>query len=421
MRVTPGVTAKVSCGLLLVLAACDRPTTMESSSAAAVTLSDSAGIQVLDVPAAVLNALPTRELEAEPSVVIGKLDGLDEEMFGSVTDATLLSDGSIVIVDRQQSQLLVFDGRGAFRHRIGGEGDGPGEFRFLRSVSTTDDTLYAHSSGLVSRFLADGTFLDSKQASVSVGLQMGLESLKPVTWRVPTLYWKTRNDYPGDVPEGNGPHDILFHIAVADTSGGTLFATLDAAPGYWVRLTAAQLSLARDDGLEHFPVGNVMHHPLAADIDATYVNEGPVVGRPDAATLEFRDHSWQVRRIARYELESDLEPEDGAVLEWLVSLGPPTDGPIVRRAWERLPRPDAPGTFFDLRAGRQNDVWIATRPVPGDRPVPWTRWLRVGSDGTPIEWVLTPSLDILEVGTDGVLALTTDDLGVHRVARYAFQ
>lgn len=47
--------------------------------------------------------------------------------------------------------------------------------------------------------------------------------------------------------------------------------------------------------------------------------------------------------------------------------------------------------------------------------------LRVAPDGTPVEWVLTPAVEILAVGPDGLLARSIDELGVHRVARYAYR
>ena len=89
---------------------------------------DSAGIRVIE------NARPEEGsrlhwvIGPEPAVSIGDVDGEDPYLFSYAWDATKLSDGRIVVVDRSTSELRVFDETGTYLATWGGLGEGPGEF-----------------------------------------------------------------------------------------------------------------------------------------------------------------------------------------------------------------------------------------------------------------------------------------------------
>ena len=62
-------------------------------------------------------------------ITIGVADGELHEMFGDVTDLALPGDGTILVLDNQNSEVRVFDYGGALLASFGGRGEGPGEFR----------------------------------------------------------------------------------------------------------------------------------------------------------------------------------------------------------------------------------------------------------------------------------------------------
>ena len=89
--------------------------------------------------AVVENACPPhgsrlRWIGPEPVVSIGGGEGGDATMFSDATDATILRDGRIVVVERSTSELRVFDPSGTHVATWGGEGWGPGEFTDLLQV-----------------------------------------------------------------------------------------------------------------------------------------------------------------------------------------------------------------------------------------------------------------------------------------------
>lgn len=86
---------------------------------------------------------------SEPAVVIGA--GIDPEVpFDNIAAVVRLSDGRIVVADGGlDSRLSVFSPEGRYLGRLGREGDGPGEFRFIRSLQVgPNDSLYVFDVSL---------------------------------------------------------------------------------------------------------------------------------------------------------------------------------------------------------------------------------------------------------------------------------
>ena len=410
---------RVSLALLLAVGCRDLG---ESTGESSVTVRDSASIRIIDAPPSVLAGLSVRTVSAEPRLLIGVMEGPDEEMFGYIRDATRLNGGYIAIADAQQSRVLVFDRTGEYIRSIGGPGQGPGEFRSISGLAVEGDTLVVSSSRLISRFLLNGEFIDSRRVSAGIGGQMGLEYHRPVGWSVPALYWMTRDTYPRGVPEGDGPHDILLFVARADTLGGARLDTLSVAPGYWVQLTEAEMTTAQETGLGSFTVGNVTPHPLAPDVLATFVVDRLITAWTDGRELQFRDYGGVVVGLGRYGPSPGSDHDELALRDWVLSLEERGKGPLLRRAWDVLEPPEAQPLVYDLRTGAANHVWIAMGPieVEGEGRL-WSQWLRVGPDAIPIGWVWAPPVDIIELGPEGIIALQTDQLGVQRIAVYDYE
>ncbi len=61
------------------------------------------------------------------------------EFFGVIGDLTLDAEGSVYLLDRQLSEIKVFDAEGMYLRTIGREGEGPGEFRRPSSVLVLPD------------------------------------------------------------------------------------------------------------------------------------------------------------------------------------------------------------------------------------------------------------------------------------------
>lgn len=62
-------------------------------------------------------------------VVIGALDGAEEYLFGQVQDLAVDADGGIYVFDGQVPALRYYDPTGKYVRTLGGEGEGPGEYK----------------------------------------------------------------------------------------------------------------------------------------------------------------------------------------------------------------------------------------------------------------------------------------------------
>lgn len=78
-------------------------------------------------------------LDSRPSAGIGSADGDPNYMFSLVMAAMKTADGRILVADRDGT-IRVYDATGKYLQSIGGQGEGPGEFRHLRTMFSTAET-----------------------------------------------------------------------------------------------------------------------------------------------------------------------------------------------------------------------------------------------------------------------------------------
>lgn len=103
-----------------------------------VVTSDSAGVEIV---ANTIGTSHTCSLNEPPTFEFGALEG--PGVLEHVTDIGMMSDGAILIADRLASNVKVLDSRGGYSHSIGRQGEGPGEFRRIVSLTVINDTTFA--------------------------------------------------------------------------------------------------------------------------------------------------------------------------------------------------------------------------------------------------------------------------------------
>ena len=106
---------------------------MSEAERGAPTVRDSAGVRIVE------NTVPAWggaewSLSPEPILSIGQQDGDAAYLFHGVLRALQLSDGRIAVANQGSSEIRFFDAEGRFLSGVGGEGDGPGEFRLMSLV-----------------------------------------------------------------------------------------------------------------------------------------------------------------------------------------------------------------------------------------------------------------------------------------------
>lgn len=345
-------------------------------------------------------------LSESPVVSIGAVDGDPDHQLFRVSDATVLRDGSIVVVNTGNSTLAVYDREGRFATRIGGKGQGPGEFEVPLWVESLDgDTLVAWDSRLrrLSYFdrtgrlvrmttlsdadgtfleavglLADGSFLVSRGPDVFAMMQ-GQSGV----WRDSTALQRFGPDGRRTGTLGPFPDDEMYLL---DRPGG--FAWNNLPFGRRTLLAATRHGLyVGDSGTGEIAV-------LAPDGTRSGVLRSP-------------HDPWKVSRddIARYKQERLSRVTD-------VDRRKETEQILAE-----APFPETSPLFGDMAVDPDGNVWVQAHPRPGQETTPWAV---LGRDGRILGEIALPSaLKVYEVGRDYVLALRHDDLDVEHVELYA--
>lgn len=104
-------------------------------------------------------------LGEEPLLEIGVREGEEPYQLFRAQGAVRLDDGRIVVVNGGSQELRFFDARGQFLQAVGGDGEGPGEFRYPAWIRKAGlDSLLVWDQGLqrVSFFDDSGDFLGSR-------------------------------------------------------------------------------------------------------------------------------------------------------------------------------------------------------------------------------------------------------------------
>ncbi len=97
-------------------------------------------------------------IDAEALLSVGVLTGDTLQEFDQVESPFVLPDGRLVVPLAGSRDIRVFGRDGVFLERLGGEGEGPGEFRYLSAAWPRGDTIEAFGSRLrrITRFLPGG-------------------------------------------------------------------------------------------------------------------------------------------------------------------------------------------------------------------------------------------------------------------------
>ena len=108
---------------------------------------------------------PDLVLADEPLVRIGLIDGPLEYLFGNVTAAIRLEDGSIVVADEQSYEVRRYDSTGQHMWTSGREGEGPGEYgglRLLRGCPGAAITVFDWNLDRITGLGVDGNVVDTR-------------------------------------------------------------------------------------------------------------------------------------------------------------------------------------------------------------------------------------------------------------------
>ena len=359
---------------------------------------DSAGIRIVENPRPLDGSHLGWRIGSEPAVSIGVLEGDDPYMLFAVRDATILSDGRIVVVGA--NELRVFDPMGIYLETWGGRGEGPGEFIDLYQADPwLGDSLVAgdfrhetmtvfDSNGNVGRIVRlEDSPIVSLRAVFEFGLYMVMRDGSILLAREPS-------------------HPDTVDVAIFDAEGGSR-RSLGSHAGW------ENYYLERANSLDHVIFGRTLAMAAWGDlIVITPTDHGEITAFTREGTLV---------RIVRLGHEP-REPEQANVDAYIEARVSRVPSEMVeyrmqyRGELQDLPVAEHFPAFTSVMTDALGHLWVEEFAVPGEDQ-PGVLWTVLDPEGQVLGFVETPKeLEIYEIGRDYLLGKTQDEeFGVESV------
>lgn len=365
------------------VAACnDARSEREVQARSVVRVSDSAGITNIFLGR--VAELTAPELEADP---VFSTRELGIELFW-VGDALLLGSGGLAVANTGESEVLIFSVDGTLAARVGGQGEGPGEFSEITTLLATEAGFLAYDSRLarLNEFSETGRFLTSSRLDA----QSAIVSLRPLATDSAGRVLAILGEQRFFLPEG----------MKRDTTPLLSFTDLGAEPDTLGVLPAKEWSYRGIPG-----GGATRSEPaFGRDIVADGFGDRALIGDTDVLSLSIHGADGRLTRRIRGTgggWTVTTEEVEASRAERLARLG--SDAPDwYLRFIENAPYRETHPAFHSALLGPGEMVWIGLATRPGEET---RRWLVIGTDGQPRGWLNLPA-------TASVLAMDADRFAI---------
>jgi hypothetical protein len=373
-------------------------------------------VEVLDAgPTDALPSLSWRVGE-KPRLRIGGPREDAAHHFVEVTAAIVDPNGTVVIADGAAGSLRRYGPEGEFRQQLGAVGDGPGEFRSPSSLAW----LPGDSLAVWDRTLWRMSVLDGQGSFVRT------EHYDPTAAGVYPL----EGMWPGELKLTNG--GTLLLRLISKSKGKASGTGEDADTGLAVHRPGAPTAelLAMLPGEVEVEV----EAPWGAVSLAPPLAGGPVLAFDPASQRACMGHQvvseilcvdpggeragvrWVDRRRA-------VDPEDPSISRWRSDMERAFGGKIGRQQAEELASqvsiPRWHPAFGDLLFDSMGFLWIELGPVASGSGE--HEYLVLDADLESAGRIPLPRLEMLEIGSDYLLGVRYDALGVGEVVLYSLR
>ncbi|MDE2794499.1 MAG: hypothetical protein OXL34_06730 [Gemmatimonadota bacterium] len=339
-----------------------------------------------------------------PILSIGTADGAEWETFSRIAGAVRLSTGTVVVAERNTSELRYFDARGAHLKSVGGRGEGPEEFGFLYGMwKQAGDSLGAYDGAYqrLAIYGPAGEFVRSIpiETAVSLGRPTVLSQFADGTWLV-------ANAPSGRLPFDGGLIEGSVWTVARYSRDGRLLNTI----------TGVRESTRWAHGLAGIPATPYLPFSvgigvIAADAEYVYVGDGtaPTIARWGSSGDDSLAMQWDAphrvvssRDMQRYRDERSTPSRDDNPEAW-------------RQYLREVPFPDSMPVYTRALVDALGCVWIR-------RFDPWGEgvsvWDVLSREGVGMGEVRLVNLEVLEIGGDYILGVERDDLDVPSVVLF---
>ena len=337
------------------------------------------------------------EIDAAPTVVIGRDATGSEAVLNVVADATLLADGRIVVANGgfSASRLPVFSARGSYLRTIGRTGEGPGEYQWITSLqSGPSDSLFVFDASLqrLTAYAEDGG-VRTTQHRVSAG--GAGERLRTVT-RLDSDTWAVTGL---ERPLLGELHEIRQDTVVVGILDGRLegFQVLDTVPGL--------MSMTFEVG------GRRVFGAAAFFPQALHAAAGGCMFVADGQSSEVSVYSALGVLSSVIETHVDTravsEEHKQSWIDYRMDRAEPEGREAYRQGLRDIPWvPELP-YFNQMVADQWGRLWLQPYEPPTGLG---RRWHLYAPDGERLGEVVLPSaMTVFEINQHGILGVTSGD------------
>jgi hypothetical protein len=356
---------------------------------------DSVGIQIVESTVPIWGDVPGWEVDAAPTTRIGLSDGDPRYLFSRVAGAVRMANGTIVVGDGISNEIRFFDASGGFVRSVGRTGQGPGEFEYLRGLSRCGgDSLLA--------------FDLSWQTKV---YEPGGELVREMRWTEPD---RDRPPYrltcsPGGAFAIAGWGEQTLQRQIGFYAATSPVWILDGEGG--VRAELGEFVSSERIGSE----GGSRPHPFGR---STLIAGGPdriYVGPSEGLEILVYGFDGELRAILRGP-QPDLEIRATHLARYRqerLDAAPPERRQAIARDVDEMPSAPAFPAYDRMEVDSDGNLWVRRFRKPGEAgPV----WVIFDARGVLLGELTTPEgLEVTEIGSDHVLGVHEDELGVERI------
>ena len=372
-----------------------------NESSPAVTVRDSAGVQIVASSRAAWDSSSRWRIAATPTLTIGTVDGAADYQFTRIVGATRFEDATIAVGDAGTNSIRFFDGNGKLVRTTGRMGNGPGEFRALQSLRRAGDLLdvFDRRVNRITVFDRNGSVVRTIQ--LSGARYVAVHRLTSGRW----LATEEEGFFGGRIQENATPglHRFPSAVVILDSTGAVT-DTVGIFPG----AETAYYTIDGQVGSLHAAYGRTL--AFATRGDTSYVVTGDVLG--------FDVHNLQgkrVRSVRARDRDSTLGPADVTRFNetFLAEISDSTARAGFRRALEVAAAPPSKAAVGRILVDPRGAIWLSAYE---NEFMPAPVWFVFDRDGRYLGDVSMPAgLRLLEIGDRHVLGFAKDDTGVEFV------
>lgn len=348
-------------------------------------------------------------IDSTPMVDLGGGEGENGTLFGDLSEALLLPDGSIVAGDRFDGTLRFFAADGTLERVVGSKGEGPGEYESLQRVRLAGDSILVFDSdlGRVSVLDDEGRF--GRSFLVGADDSIGLRAQPDGRWRDGRFLFSERSGVSTGMPVGPVRETVTAFVFQPDGVGRSVV-------GRW---PAREIIVLNSDRSIYW----LQDLPYARTTTIRTVADGFWVGTGDAPELDHYTPEGRLTRRLRWNA-APVPVEGAEARSWRASYDSvlPELSPDLRKTLEdglkEAELPEYRPAFQHFLVSTEGDLW-AERLARWDRADDARVWDVFSSDGRWLGPTSIPArVALMEIAGDRVLTRWRDSLDVQHLRVY---